>query len=87
MWVSIVILKGSPDLLVMIDQHAAHERVRLEALLSGIILPVSVFFILTDGMFILYIRLVCDTTKYVNTDWYCISTSNKVFQCHPTSGY
>ena len=34
------VCEGSPDLLVMIDQHAAHERVRLEALIDGMILLV-----------------------------------------------
>lgn len=29
---------GSHDLLVMIDQHAAHERIRLEALLNGTVI-------------------------------------------------
>ena len=28
-------LTGTPNLLVLIDQHAAHERVRLEALTAG----------------------------------------------------
>ena len=30
-----LLILGFHDLLVMIDQHAAHERVRLEALLDG----------------------------------------------------
>lgn len=30
------VVAGSPDLLVAIDQHAAHERVRLESLMEGI---------------------------------------------------
>lgn len=36
-----LLIIGSHDLLVMIDQHAAHERIRLESLLNGTVVMVN----------------------------------------------